>query len=273
MTATASPSSAAPDFPDWFSPLLVKDLRQGLRSRWFMTVFLWVQLSMVALVALHLLYGMEEEDAYGGMFQAMFMNVLFFGNITLVLHVLLPLRGIFIADADIDPGNLPLLRVTGVLARRIALSKLVVTMFMVGLIVTTMLPYVTLRYFLNGVDVVGDFMGLAWLVAGSAVIASWGLLLAILPAVWRAVVGGLLLLGGLPIFETILWMMINASREWSAGVFVSIVIWLVVAIFVAVLPLAIVESRFNDGRSVDWQIQYITPTPSPSSSPSSQPSS
>ncbi|RBP37686.1 hypothetical protein DES53_11368 [Roseimicrobium gellanilyticum] len=273
MTAAVSSINAAPDFPDWFSPLLVKDLRQGLRSRWFIWLFLWVQFSMVVLVAVHMLYGMETPGGRAGTMGKMWMDVLFFANITLVLHVLLPLRGIFIADADVEPGNLPLLRVTGVLARRIAVSKLVVTMFMVGLIMTTMLPYITLRYFLSGVDVVGDFMRLAWIGVASGVIAAWGLLLAIMPAVWRAVVGGLLILGGLPIFESILWMMINVSRDWSAGVFMSVLIWLVVAIFVAVLPLAIVESRFNDGRSVDWQFHAIPASPPPVSTPTSSPTS
>jgi hypothetical protein len=267
MTATVSSNSAAPDFPDWFSPLLVKDLRQGLRSRWFIWLFLWVQFSMVALVGVQLLYGMGLEAGSTSFLDTVWMEVLFFGNITLVLHVLLPLRSMFIADADVDPGNLPLLRLTGVLAHRIAVSKLVVTMFMVGLIMTAMLPYITLRYFLNGVDVVGDFMRLAWIGVASGVVAAWGLLLAIMPAVWRAVVGGMIILGGLPIFESILWIMINASRDWSAGVFVSVLIWVVVAIFVAVLPLAIVESRFNDGRSADWRFQTIPASPATAAAP------
>ena len=260
VTANITAKAEAPDFPDWFSPLLVKDLRQGLRSSWFITVFLWVQVSMVALVAVHLLYGMDLEEGMAGAYQSFFMNALFFSNITLILHVLIPLRGVFLADADVDSGNLPLLRVTGVLSRRIAVSKLVVTMFMVLLAMMAMLPYVTLRYFLSGVDIIGDFMRLCWIGVGSAVIAAWGLLLAIMPAVWRAVVGALLVFGGLPIFESILWMMMNVSREWSAGTFISVMIWLVVAIFAAVLPLAIVESRFNDGRSTDWQPAH-PPTP------------
>ncbi len=256
MTATANITAKAepPDFPDWFSPLLVKDLRQGLRSRWFIAVFLWVQVSMVALVAIHLLYFMGAADGMMPKFQSYFSEGLFFTNITLILHVLIPLRGVFLADADVDPGNLPLLRVTGVLSRRIAVSKLVVTMFMVFLAMAAMLPYVTLRYFLSGVDIVGDFMRLCWIGVGSAVIAAWGLLLAIMPAVWRAVVGALLVFGGLPIFEGVLWMMINVSREWSAETFISVMIWLVVAIFTTVLPLAIVESRFNDGRSAVWKL-------------------
>jgi hypothetical protein len=273
MTATVSPINAAPDFPDWFSPLLVKDLRQSLRSRWFIWLFLWVQFSMVAVVGVQLLYGMGLEEGRARSLNSMWMEALFFGNITLVLHVLLPLRGIFISDADVDPGNLPLLRLTGVLAHRIAVSKLVVTLFMVGLIMMTMLPYITLRYFLNGVDVVGDFMRLAWIGVASGVIAAWGLVLAIMPAVWRAVVGGLIILFGLPIFESILWMMISVSRDWSAGIVMSVIIWLVVSIFVAVLPLAIVESRFNDGRSVDWQYHPIAVPPAPASiSTSSSPS-
>ncbi|QIF04860.1 hypothetical protein [Roseimicrobium sp. ORNL1] len=253
-TTTLAKQAAAPDFPDWFSPLLVKDLRQSLRSRWFIWLFLWVQFSMVSLVAVHLLYWQDSAEGAASVFQSILREVLFFANITLVLHVLLPLRGIFIADSDIDPGNLPLLRVSGVLARRIAISKLIVTMFMVGLIMTAMLPYVTLRYFFSGVDVVGDFLRLGWIGLGSAVIASWGLLLGIMPRVWRAVVGALLIFFGLPIFEGILWKMIDVSRDWSVGVFMSVLIWLIVAVFAAMLPLAIVESRFDDGRSVDyWQ--------------------
>jgi hypothetical protein len=40
-----------------------------------------------------------------------------------------------------------------------------------------------------------------------------------------------------------------------------------VAIFVAVLPLAIVESRFNDGRSADWRFQTIPASPATAAAP------
>ncbi len=42
-----------PDFPDWLSPMLVKELRQGIRSKAFMAVFFLTQLLMILSVVLN----------------------------------------------------------------------------------------------------------------------------------------------------------------------------------------------------------------------------
>ena len=42
-----SARSAKPDFPDWFSPMLVKELRQGMRSRIFLLCFMALQVAMI----------------------------------------------------------------------------------------------------------------------------------------------------------------------------------------------------------------------------------
>ena len=42
------------DFADWFSPILVKELRQGMRSRAFMGIFLAIQVFMIVCVLVSL---------------------------------------------------------------------------------------------------------------------------------------------------------------------------------------------------------------------------
>lgn len=45
-TTPSSPAAALEglsDFPEWLDPMVVKELRQGLRARWFVAPFLLLQ--------------------------------------------------------------------------------------------------------------------------------------------------------------------------------------------------------------------------------------
>ena len=55
MPAAAPAIPASNDFADWLSPILVKELRQGLQARTFVSIFIVVQVVMILLVGFHLL--------------------------------------------------------------------------------------------------------------------------------------------------------------------------------------------------------------------------
>ena len=54
LTETGAPPGA-PDFSDWLSPILVKELRQGLKSRVFVGSFIVMQVVMIMAMGLRLL--------------------------------------------------------------------------------------------------------------------------------------------------------------------------------------------------------------------------
>ena len=50
------------DFPDWFGPMLVKELRQGLKTRGFVFSFIGLQTVLVLVLIYHvLLYARAPE--------------------------------------------------------------------------------------------------------------------------------------------------------------------------------------------------------------------
>lgn len=243
----------AADFPDWFSPMLVKDLRQGLRSRWFTVVFIWVQASMCGLVAYQTAFSSVSTPDF---IRSGIMHVLFFGNITLILHLLLPLRVVFMADADVLPGNLPLLRLTGLFSERVAMSKFLVGMFLMFVTLMSMLPYVLVRYYLNHVEIAAELVAVLWLAISSAIVNAWALLLSILPTVVRAVLTAVLLIFVFPIFEALVWGSIYGSRASDpSGLITVVMLWVILGSFACALPLAIVEARLNDRPySMEWSL-------------------
>ena len=69
------------DFPDWLSPLLVKEFRQGLRGKSFEWTFIALHLGMLLTVASGLTRQQRGGDAsfVGGFFWALMIVVLVLG--------------------------------------------------------------------------------------------------------------------------------------------------------------------------------------------------
>ena len=60
MTSSAPALPLATDFSDWLSPILVKELRQGLKSRVFAGSFIVMQVVMILTMGLRLLEQSER---------------------------------------------------------------------------------------------------------------------------------------------------------------------------------------------------------------------
>jgi len=154
------------DFPDWISPMLVKELRQGLRSRVFISAFLIVQALLVfnALIGMLTVADNNRPDFSNGFFWFLF-----------VLPVLgiLPLSGFTALDSERKANTLDLIFLTKLTAWRLLLGKWVALMAQILLLATTILPYTVLRYFLGGVNLGTDFTVIAAVLAGSAVFSAF----------------------------------------------------------------------------------------------------
>jgi len=160
MTST----TARADFADWLSPMLVKELRQGMRSRAFMSAFLITQLLMILSVAFNLVSASGDEAGDG---MSQFLNGLFWVMIGLPLLCVMPLRGFWSLHSEIKDGTLELVFLTHLSAWRIAVGKWTALTMQTLLLVCAVLPYVLLRYFLGGVDILADLEGLLLLFIGS----------------------------------------------------------------------------------------------------------
>src|SRR4029077_2122174 len=88
--AEAGVPPRAPDFADWLSPILVKELRQGLKSRIFVSSFIVMQAVMIVTMGLRLLDQPTGPGAGGfGAFDGFFWAMLW-----IPLLVLMPARGL-----------------------------------------------------------------------------------------------------------------------------------------------------------------------------------
>ena len=137
------------DFGDWLSPMIVKELRQGLRTRTFASVFIAWQ----AFLVLCLIVSTAASNSEGSNW--------FFWAVIMVLFVpILPLRGLAALSGEIKEGTLDLLQLTRLGAWRITFGKWAALVSQAGLIGISILPYIVMRYFAGGVSVVWEICAL-----------------------------------------------------------------------------------------------------------------
>lgn len=162
-------SATKPDFPDWPSPMLVKELRQGMRSRIFASAFYFTQGLMILSVIFNLAAS-SSEDMPGDL--GSFLNGLFWFLIAVPLLFLMPVRGFAALHGEIKSGTLQLVFLTHLSAWRIAAGKWSALVVQTLLLVCAVLPYVLLRYFLGGIDILDDLQKLLFLTVASGVLTA-----------------------------------------------------------------------------------------------------
>jgi hypothetical protein len=118
---------------------------------------------------------------------------LFWGAIALAIVVVVPLRGLTAVSGERVASNLDLVRLTRLSATRIILGKWAALVGQGLLVATALLPYLVLRYFFGGQDVIVDLELFGWMVAGSMTVAAAALALSTLP-LW-ARIGSVVVVG------------------------------------------------------------------------------
>ncbi|MEO8616088.1 MAG: hypothetical protein ABI600_13170 [Luteolibacter sp.] len=142
------------DFPDRISPMLVKELRQGLRAKTFIAVFLSLQvfLGIMLLSA----SATSASDRAGSVVSGMIFT--FFSIAVLVVQ---PIRGVAALSSEIKGNTIDMMVLTRLSAWRIVFGKWVALVSQSALILSTIIPYLILRYFFGGMNLVGEIVLLA----------------------------------------------------------------------------------------------------------------
>ena len=164
IVANAGPSAIARDFPEWLSPILVKELRQGMRSRLFVTSFLLLHGAMMFVALLALLIASQQGDTR-------FASSFFWTIMGVLLLIVMPISGLGSVANERKANSLELIFLTRVTPRRILLGKWLAIVAQTMLLVCLALPYAVLRYFLGGIDISGDLKTLALMLLGSALLS------------------------------------------------------------------------------------------------------
>lgn len=182
------PNLAAQDFPAWLPAMLVKELRQGLRTRGFVGAFFAFQIIM-ALVTVFAVAGGVGSGAFDmlqGSYWAMLM---------LLLLLVTPIRALAGLRAELDSRAVDLMLLTRLTAWRIVVGKWGSLLVQAALVVIALLPYGVARYFFGSVDLVQELGGIAAAFVGCAVITAAALWASGLPIVARVGLGLLIFFG------------------------------------------------------------------------------
>ena len=144
------------DFSDRLSPMLVKELRQGLRAKTFIAVFLALQI----LLGIMLLSASasSSSDQAGNVVSAMIFT--FFSIAVLIVQ---PMRGVAVLSSEIKSNTIDMMVLTRLSAWRIVFGKWVAIVSQSALILVTIIPYLILRYFFGGMNLVGEIVFLSLL--------------------------------------------------------------------------------------------------------------
>lgn len=176
--ATSAPTATSLDeFSDRLSPMLVKELRQGLRAKTFVILFLTLQ----ALLGVVLLTAVGATSSSGDSGRTVSSIIFFF--FSLAALVAQPLRGVGALHNEIKGQTIDLMVLTRLGAWRIVLGKWVAIVSQTALLLITIFPYLILRYFFGRMDLFAELNLLLLIFLGSAVFTAITVGLSALPSI------------------------------------------------------------------------------------------
>jgi len=191
---SAAVSVARGDFPTWLPPMLVKELRQGLRTRGFVGAVVVFQF----LMAILMIGAVVGSDAMAPGTRATTVSVIngfFWTLLTVQLLLITPGRALASLQSEVDARSLDLLMLTRLTAWRIVVGKWSSLVAQAALLLVAMLPYCVVRYFAGSVDLVSDAGTCVALLGGCAVLTAAGLWTSGMPRVARALFGVVVVFG------------------------------------------------------------------------------
>lgn len=137
------------DFSDKLSPMLVKELRQGMRAKTFIAVFLSLQIFLA--VMLFSASATSTSDHVGSVVSGIIF--MFFATAVLLVQ---PLRGIGALSSEVKGNTIDMMVLTRLSAWRIVFGKWVAIVSQSALLLSTIIPYLILRYFFGGMNLVAE---------------------------------------------------------------------------------------------------------------------
>lgn len=162
MSQTATKTTELTDFPDKFSPMLVKELRQGLRTNLFITAFILLQGFMILCIVM----GSAESNSNDA------ANGFFWFFIIVALVVVQPLRGFSTLSNEFTLNTMDLIQMTRLDAWRITWGKWLAINAQTFLLVAAVAPYLVLRYFFGSINIFADLGLLGLCTVASALLSA-----------------------------------------------------------------------------------------------------
>jgi hypothetical protein len=181
---SVSPAMSTPprfDFPTWVPPMLVKELRQGLRQRGFVGGLITVQ-TLLVILFVSAFISEASGDSWGDT-----LDGFFWAGLGGILLAAAPLRALGALGTELEAKTMDLLLLTRLDAWRIVTSKWVSLQLQSLLVATSLMPYVVVRYFFGSVDLVQDLSLLVGMALGGAALTAVCLWISGLPRALRVI--------------------------------------------------------------------------------------
>ena len=161
--AVPSNVTAARRLDDWLSPILIKELRQGMRGRIFVISFLVLQVFLILLVL-----GNVAAATQGMMLEV--QTGFFWAILGGVLAVIMPMRGLNAVSQEVTRNTMETVLLTRLTSWRVVFGKWSALFAQSLLFATAVMPYVVVRYFIGGTDVVTELLVLVYFLWLSAIL-------------------------------------------------------------------------------------------------------
>jgi len=156
--------------------MLVKELRQGIQSGAFAWTFVGLQVAMFLIMSF-----MVTLTTGGTSVEARGLDGMVWTAVGLAMVALVPLRGLGAIASERSGSNLDLVRLTHLSATRIVVGKWLALVSQSILLAMATLPYLVIRYFLGGIEVLRDLEVFGWLMAAAMFVAAAAVALSTLP--------------------------------------------------------------------------------------------
>jgi len=193
------------DLSDHLSPILVKELRQGMRAHLFTGAFLLIQGLMVLFTVISLIANTFQSNNEG-------MDLFFWMMIGIPLLLMMPASGARALSSERKEKTLELLFLTRLTAYRIVLGKWLAVFSQTLILASAVLPYIVLRYFLGGVNLWSDLLVLVIFLAVSGLFTAVTVGTSAVLSPWLR--WGILLIGG---YFVLMFMSMSISMLFYPG--------------------------------------------------------
>ncbi len=171
------------DFSDRLSPMLVKELRQGLKGISFIILFIAIQAILAFLILTQSL-----SDSYNN--SGRDISTIVFICTGLATCVIQPLRAISAIGSEIKENTIDLLLITRLSAWKIVFGKWISLVSQSALIIAAVTPYLILRYFFGGMQLFAELMILLTIFLASSAFTAFFVGISALPSlVFRGIIG------------------------------------------------------------------------------------
>ncbi len=170
------------DFPDRLSPIVVKELRQGLRQPAFVFLFILFHCILAFIVAVAML-GSSTATFSARADIGETISTMILGAFLIVALLLQPLRGLNAIASETRAHTIDLLFLSRLDAWQIVYGKWLSLVTQSALLMVTLFPYLIMRYFLGGMSLFAETSGLLSLFLIGAVFCAGAVGVSVVPSV------------------------------------------------------------------------------------------